>query len=55
MAMGPERWDHLAIPHDRRRGQAKTKPAKHEDFYLCVVFVVLLAWALYVGLGAVNW
>lgn len=34
---------------------AAEKPNGHEDMYLCVALVVLLAWALYVGLGGINW
>lgn len=35
--------------------QAADKPTGHEEMGLFVAFVILLAWALYVGLGAVNW
>lgn len=34
---------------------AAEKPRAHEELGLCLALVVLLAWALYVGLGGVNW
>jgi hypothetical protein len=55
MAIETERLHNLAIPRVRPRGVARIKPGAHEDFYLCVALAVLLAWALFVGLGAVNW
>ena len=54
MAIETERWDRLAIAQARPRGRAMAKPARHEDFYLCVALVVLLAWALAVGLGVLK-
>ena len=55
MAMEPERWGHLAVPRDPPGGRGRPRPARHEDLYLCVALVVLLAWALVVGLGSVGW
>jgi len=55
MAIEPERWNGVVIPRDRPRGRPRAKPKGHEDMYLCVALVVLLVWALYVGLGAVGW
>jgi hypothetical protein len=55
MATEPDRWNGLAIPGGHPGGRGKAKPKSHQDMYLCVAFVVLLAWALFVGVGAVNW
>ena len=55
MAMEPERWDVLPIPQSRPKGRSKANLKGHEDAYLCVALVVLLVWALVMGLGAVNW
>lgn len=49
--MEPEWWNDPVVPRDRPRGRARPRPKKHEDFYLCVALVVLLVWALVVGLG----
>jgi hypothetical protein len=55
MSIETERWDRLAIPHGHPRGRITAKPARHEDFFLCVALVFLLAWALFVGLSEVDW
>jgi hypothetical protein len=55
MATEPERWNDLAIPHGRPEGRSGASPKRYEDLGLCVALVVLLVWALYVGLGAVAW
>lgn len=48
----------MALQSEKTGGpsiQAADRPKGHEDMYLCAALVVLLAWALYVGLGSVNW
>jgi hypothetical protein len=56
MAMEPESWNGLPIPRGHAGGRDRLKPKKrHEDMVLCVALVVLLVWALVVGLGGVNW
>jgi hypothetical protein len=44
MAMEPESWFIQAITGGRTGSRAK--PKRHDDLYLCVALVVLLAWAL---------
>jgi hypothetical protein len=51
MATEPERWNDLAIPRGRPGGRSRANLKGHEDMYLCVALVVLLVWALFVGLG----
>lgn len=47
MAMEPERWNDLAIPGVRPGGPVRAKPkSHHQDMYLCVALVVLVAWAV---------
>ncbi len=47
MATEPDSWNSLVIPRDRPGGRARPKPRKrHDDMYLCVALVVLIAWAL---------
>jgi hypothetical protein len=53
--MEPERWNDLALPRGRPGGWARAKPKRHKDMYLLVALVVLLVWALFDGLRAVDW
>ncbi|HET7100174.1 MAG TPA: hypothetical protein VFJ52_03415 [Terriglobia bacterium] len=52
MATEPESWSSLGIAGGRPAGRPSAKPKKtHNDMYLCVALVALLAWALFVALG----
>lgn len=55
MAMQSGKANDLALPRSGSAASAAEKPRGHEELGLCLALVVLLAWALYVGLGAVNW
>ncbi len=47
MGIEPDRWSGLAIPEGRPVGRVRAKPkSHHQDMYLCVVLVVLIAWAV---------
>ena len=51
MTMEPDNWSGLSILGGRRGGRDRGKPKGRQDLYLCVALVVLLVWALFVGLG----
>lgn len=55
MAMQSKKAGSLTFSRGGTEITAAEKPNGHQDMYLCVALVVLLAWALYVGLGGVNW
>ena len=55
MAMQSERTDRLAFPGGGPGGPATEKPKGHEELGLCLALVLLLAWALFVGISAVDW
>jgi hypothetical protein len=55
MAMQSEKTGGLALSGGSPGVAAAEKPKKHEELGLCLAFVVLLAWALFVGVRAVNW
>ncbi len=47
MGIEPERWDGLVIPVVRPGGRVRAKPkSHHQDMYLCVALVILIAWAV---------
>ena len=47
MGIEPERWDGLVIPAVRPGGTVRAKPkSHHQDMYLCVALVILIAWAV---------
>lgn len=54
MATEPERWAGGVLPHVRVERQRKVTPERQKDLLLCVAFVVLLLWALGVGLGLLK-
>lgn len=55
MATQFEKRGGLTLPRSGPESLAPDKPKAHEELGLCVALVVLLVWALYVGLGGVDW
>ena len=55
MAMQSQKLDPFAPDRGVQAGPAAEKPRKNEDLGLCVALVVLLGWALFVGLRGVDW
>ena len=54
MAMQSEKSGSLA-PGRGPAFAAPEKPKRGEELGLCLALIVLLGWALYVGLGGVDW
>lgn len=54
MATEPEKWSGLATPRSNPTRRGRVTPERHKDLLLCVAFVVLLLWALGVGLGVLK-
>lgn len=55
MAMQSDRAGSLALGRGGPEIAATEKPKRHEELGLCLALIVLLGWALYVGLGGVDW
>ena len=55
MAMQSEKKGGLSLPRGGSEVAAAEKPREHEEMGLFLALVVLLAWALYVGLSGVDW
>lgn len=55
MAMQSKKVDPFAPAQAVPEGLAPEKPKGHEELGLCLALVVLLGWALFVGLRGVDW
>ena len=55
MAMQSEKTGGLTLSGGGPGVAATEKPKGHEELGLCLALVVLLAWALFVGVRAVDW
>ena len=55
MAMESKKTGGLAFSRVGPEAAVAEKPKGHEELGLVLTLVILLGWALYVGLGAVNW
>lgn len=55
MAVQSGKAGSLALGRGGMEGPAAEKPKGHEELGLCLALIVLLGWALYVGLGGVDW
>lgn len=55
MAMQSQRVDPFAPGRGDHVVPVPEKPRGHEEMGLCLALIVLLGWALFVGLRGVNW
>lgn len=55
MAMQSEKRGGFALSRGGSEVAATEKPKEHQEMGLFVAFVILLGWAVYVGLHGVNW
>jgi hypothetical protein len=55
MATQSQKTGGPTLYRDSSGALAPEKPRKHEELGLCLALVVLLAWALFVGLRGVDW
>ncbi len=55
MAMQSEKAGGPMLPRGGAGALAAEKPKSHEELGLCLALVVLLGWALFVGVRAVDW
>ncbi len=55
MATQSEKMGGLGFSGGNQGVAAAEKPKKHEELGLCLALVVLLGWALFVGVRAVDW
>jgi hypothetical protein len=55
MAMQSDKTDGSVLSRGGAGALAAEKPRSHEELGLCLALVVLLGWALFVGVRAVDW
>ncbi len=55
MAMQSEKTGGSMLSRDNGGAVAAEKPKTHEELGLCLALVVLLGWALVVGVRSVDW
>lgn len=55
MAMQSQKVDPLAPGRGVQAGPVAEKPKGQEELGLCLALIVLLGWALFVGLRGVDW
>jgi hypothetical protein len=55
MAMQLEKSGGVAIVRGGREGSAAEKPKYHDELGLCLALILLLAWALFLGLHTLDW
>lgn len=55
MAMQSDKAGSMAVGRGSQGFAATEKPRRGEELGLCLALIVLLGWALYVGLGGVDW
>jgi hypothetical protein len=55
MAVGVQKSGGLMMSDGEAHVRATESPKSYEEWGLCIALVALLVWALFVGLGSVNW